>query len=492
MGKRQKRWNRNRAVAVLLGAVLLVTGTCFAAESGPHHVLLSWEEDASTTMTVSWRDDAEYAGVLQVVSQTQSDWDKRENVLEFSASCKDISLDGSGAWRYEAAATGLTPATTYVYRVGCEGSWSEEKTFTTDDPAAETLTFAYMGDVQPANDSEAEFALWGELAQTMVERNPELSFAILGGDIVNSGISLEQFDLFAANAETVFSSVPLLATPGNHESNFIGGKPELYLDYFAFPKNGPEGFEEEIYSFDAANCHILSLNSWIFSGEQPLTDADYERVNVWIEQDLITSDADWQIVVTHIPVYAIHSDTTSVRVKENWAPIFERCGVDLVFVGHQHVYSRSYPMYAGKVDHENGIPYIMGVSGSKFYGSADETFAERTIYNTATYQLVQADGETLSVQTLDADGNELDWCNVQQRALSMTRGEYMEILWRNAGSPEAGQSPFTDCQSTAVAWAYESGLVYGYGNGCFGPDDPMEDWHAALVIERMAQHGMAA
>lgn len=489
MQKAKKIRNWTRATAVLLSAVLLVTGTCFASGNEIHGVLLSWPGNAATTMTVSWRGAAETNCVLQVVPQTTYDQSKFTEAAEYAAACKDISLDGSGAWHYEATAADLLPGTAYVYRVGREGVWSDVETFTSADPDAKTLTFAYMGDVQPANDSEAEFALWGELAQAMVERNPELTFAILGGDIVNSGISLEQFDLFASNAENVFSAIPLLATPGNHESNFIGGKPELYLDYFAFPQNGPEGFEEEIYSFDVANCHILSLNSWIFSGEQPLSEADYERVNNWIEYDLITSDADWQIVVTHIPVYAVHSDTTSTKVKENWAPIFERCGVDLVFVGHQHVYSRSYPMYEGKVDYENGIPYIMGVSGSKFYSSADETFAERTIYNTANYQLVQIDGDTLTVQTLDAEGNELDWCNVQQREVSMTRGEYMEILWHCAGSSEAGVSPFTDSQSTAVTWAYEAGLVLGYGNGCFGPDDPMEGWHIEIMIERLARSG---
>ena len=57
----------------------------------------------------------------------------------------------------------------------------------------------------------------------------------MGGDIVESGISTEQFNLFFKAAEPVFSKIPLFAANGNHESNFIGGKPELYLDEFVFP-----------------------------------------------------------------------------------------------------------------------------------------------------------------------------------------------------------------------------------------------------------------
>lgn len=467
-------------------AAALLTGMASAVDEGPGQVLLSWTGDPATTMTFTWRDDSRGEETVQVVPEIQYEKTGFESAAEFSAVCKDVSLDGSGAWHYEATAVGLEPGTAYAYRVGGENAWSGTGTFTTGGADTETLTFAYMGDVQTANDIAAEYALWGDLIEALYERNPGLSFAVLGGDNVNSGISLEEFGLFTENAGRVFSSVPLFSTVGNHESNFIGGKAELFLDWFAFPENGPEGFEEEFYSFDMANCHILVLNSWIFSGEQPLTDGDYQRVNDWIAADLAISTADWQVVVTHVPVYQVHSDTTAVKVKENWAPIFEQYGVDLVFEGHQHVYSRSYPMYQGKIDDENGITYVMGVSGSKYYDSADETFAARTVYNTANYQMVQIDGGTLTVQTLDGAGNELDFFSVMQRNVSVTRGEYIETLWRAAGSPmPKGSSPFTDTAAPAVVWAYESGLVLGCGGGRFDPESRITDWQIDLILGRM-------
>ena len=138
-------------------------------------------------------------------------------------------------------------------------------------------------------------------------------------------------------------------------------------------------------------------------------------INSWVENDLRASNAKWKIVLTHVPVYAIHSDTTADKAKENWAPIFEREGVNLVFVGHQHVYSRLKPLTNGSVDYENGVTYIMGNSGLKHYSSADETLAERTIYNIPTYQFVAADGDSLTVQTFDAAGNELDFIALSPR-----------------------------------------------------------------------------
>jgi len=479
---------RRKMIPLILGvALLFLLVPARAVEGAPFDPILSWTGSAAASITASWRDSARKTETLQVTPKTQYDKSGFTDAAEFSADCKDVSLDGSGVWHYEATAAGLAANTAYLYRVGCGGSWSKASIFTTSDAASKTVTFAYMGDVQTVKDSKAEYALWGKLAQSMYAANPNLSFAVMGGDIVESGISTELFDEFLKNASPVFSKIPLMATNGNHECNFPDtGKPKLYMDEFALPQNGPEGFKEEFYSFNVANCHILVLNSWIFSGEQKLTSDDYERVNDWIKNDLATSAVDWQIVVTHVPVYAVASDKTAAAVRKNWAPIFEKYGVDLVFEGHQHVYSRSYPLTEGRVDYENGVTYIMGNSGQKFYSSADETLAEKTIYGTATYQLTQIDGNALTVRTLDLGGNELDCVSLRQRGISATREDYIETLWRAAGAPAPKTaSPFRDAKSPAAAWAYENGIVGGYGKNVFGPEDRITDRQIGLILERM-------
>ena len=482
-----KKTIRLKQIAALSLLTALFAVPAFAAE-GEEPVLLSWTGDCETTMTFSWQSESRADAAVQVVPEYQYQASGFAGALEFPAAVKDVSLDGSGAWRCQAAASGLEPDTVYVYRVGSQDAWSEPGSFTTRAAGSASLTFAYLGDAQTANDTAADYAVWGDWIETIYQRSPELAFAVLGGDNVNSGISLDEFRLFTQNAGRVFSSVPLFSAIGNHESNFIGGKAELFLDWFAFPENGPEGFEEEFYSFDAANCHVLVLNSWIFSGEQPLAGEDYQRVNDWIAADLASSTADWQVVITHVPVYQVHSDTTAAKVKENWAPIFERYGVDLVFEGHQHVYSRSYPMYQGKTDYENGITYIMGVSGGKHYDSADETFAARTVYEVSTCQIVQIDGNLLTVQTIDPQGNELDFVSIPQREVSVSRGEYIETLWKAAGAPAPkGGSPFADTDSPAAVWACEAGIVQGCGNGKFAPDEPVTPWQIDLILERMGE-----
>lgn len=519
---------RKKILCFMVLLTLLCAAPVLAVQSGPFSVAISWTDSPKTTITAVWRDNTARDEVLEVVDEAVYEKSGFVDAVAFPAICKDISLDHTGIWHYEATAEGLKPGTRYCYRVGQEGAWSAIRRFQTDASDATTVAFAYMGDAQPANDTEVELALWGELTQAMYERNPELSFAILGGDIVNSGISVPQFDAFFRYAEPVFSQVPLFSAVGNHESNFLTGKAELFLDWFAFPKNGPAGFSEEIFSFDVANCHILVLNDWIFSGEQRLTAEDYASVNRWIAADLAGSTADWQIAVLHVPVYALHDDSTADKVLESWGTIFEQYGVDLVFEGHQHVYSRSYPLYQGKIDYENGIPYIMGVSGSKFYDSADETLAEKTIYNTATYELVQIDGDTMTVCALDLAGNELDFVNVRQRGIEctytdvpvdapyaqavcsvtseglfngvgegrfypdgmMTRGMFTTVLHRYAGLPETEQTKlFTDVPSDrwyaeAINWAAAEGVVQGIGDSQFRPDETITLEQMAVILYR--------
>ncbi len=73
-----------------------------------------------------------------------------------------------------------------------------------------------------------------------------------------------------------------------------------------------------------------------------------------------------------------------------------------------------------------------------------------------------------------------------------TRAMLVESLYRLAGSPASGTAAFTDVPSSAsyaaaVAWAADRGVVSGYGNGLFGPDDPITREQMALIFYQYAQ-----
>ena len=481
--KRTKRLISTLLIVLLLSGMLAAQATA----ANPQRIMLSWTGDSATTMTITWVGDSETPAVRYSPDKTLAD------ALEVTGTPapNKSAIDNDGV-RMTATLTGLIPATTYWYVVGSDGNWSEAKSFTTAEQGTESFSFMYFGDIQVANSAATEFAAWGKLANGAYERNPAAAFALQGGDIVESGINTEQWAMFTENASDVLSRIPFMPTNGNHESNFLSGKPELYLDTFTLPQNGPEGFKEEFYSFDYGNAHITILNDWVFSGEQRLTEEQLSELDAWVESDLVSSAAPWKIVVTHVPIYAIHSDTTANRAREHWAPLFEKYGVSLVLVGHQHVYSRLKPLTDGEVDYENGVTYIMGNSGQKHYSSADETLAERTIYNTTNYQIISIDGRTATVQTYDSGGNELDYTALTPRTIgSITRAEYIAALYRAAGSPEASlASPFSDVAedsqyAEAIAWASEIGIVNGVGGGMFDPITNIRAEHVSLVLARL-------
>ena len=77
---------------------------------------------------------------------------------------------------------------------------------------------------------------------------------------------------------------------------------------------------------------------------------------------------------------------------------------------------------------------------------------------------------------------------------STTRAQLVTILWRLEGSPETtGAVRFNDTAggawyTEAVRWAAGCGVVKGYDNGCFGPNDAMTREQMAAILYRYAQH----
>ncbi len=75
---------------------------------------------------------------------------------------------------------------------------------------------------------------------------------------------------------------------------------------------------------------------------------------------------------------------------------------------------------------------------------------------------------------------------------SMTRVMLAAALYRIAGSPMVfGSDTFTDTQekvwyTDAVLWAFQKGIISGYGNGLFGTDDPVSREQIVTILWRYA------
>ena len=74
-----------------------------------------------------------------------------------------------------------------------------------------------------------------------------------------------------------------------------------------------------------------------------------------------------------------------------------------------------------------------------------------------------------------------------------SRAMIVSILHRLEGSPSVGTSDFSDVANGAwyadpVAWAAENGIVAGFEDGTFGPNDPITREQMASILYRYAEY----
>lgn len=397
-----KRMVASLAVFLMLFSLLVLMNPEIAEANSPNglpdQIILSITDDPQTNQTIAWRaadDTSQRVQYLPVAGFNNSFNDARE----VTAVKTDLS---DGYYHFETTLSGLSRDTKYIYRVGNEETWSEPAYFTTAT-CSDQFSFLYLGDVQEGHEG------WGEMLKRIVTENPGLKFALLGGDLVNEGNSNEEWELFFNAASPVFKNIPLIPAAGNHDDT------PLFWNSFALPENGPEGFKEEFYSFDYGNCHIAVLNS----NKMGASASHYNVVKSWLQNDLESSNQQWKFLVFHYPPYPVVDDGHSYNLQQNWVPLFDQCGVDIVFVGHQHVYMRTKPLRDGQVQADgDGIVYIMGNSGSKFYPPGDNhdyiAYQEANISN---YQIITIDGDTFAMTARNAVGQEIDSYTLSKQTL---------------------------------------------------------------------------
>lgn len=357
----------------------------------PLQIILSMGAEPGS-LSISWKGDPEGPEALQldgVTGEKQRFTAVRERILK------------SDYYRWHVRLTGLTQGREYRYKIGgFEGSFRVPH-------ESDVTRFLYLGDVQ-FQESMEEYEEWGQMVRRAYREHPDLDFAVIGGDLVNSPGELSQWEAFLEACD-VFAKLPLVTVAGNHEgvhSNYT------YQKLFALPDDAEEDQSgEEFYSLDFGNVRMLMMDSSFLTEERRQSmgkDAwakEEQRVEAWIRSRTGSCEKPWLAAVIHHPVYGMHDeDTVSPQIRRLWAPLLETGGVRIVFSGHQHLYQRTRPIH--------GVVYLMGNSGQResrfFHGNNLPEYTQQIYDRGANYQIVEAGVRRLKMTSYNKKGLVID------------------------------------------------------------------------------------
>jgi acid phosphatase type 7 len=306
---------------------------------------------------------------------------------------------------HELTLTNLLPSTKYFYQVTCTAAdgtvlKGNASTFETAVNENEAFSFCVIGDTQRNPVATAK------VAKVMWDRRP--NFVVHMGDVVDDGAAGWQWtgDLFKPCAE-LFSRVPMFPTIGNHEKNHAS-----YYKYFSLPK--PEYY----YTFRYGNIDFFSIDT---NKDVGPTSEQYK----WLEKQLADSTAKWTIVFHHHPLYSSDSDDYGDTNKTNSTygalkhkpliALVEKYKVDIVMNGHIHLYERTQPIRAGKVDPKGTIHITSGGGGGGLeqFEPTPSFFKNqgRSTYHCCYFTVV---GGKLTGHVFDSDGQLFDQFEVKK------------------------------------------------------------------------------
>ncbi len=371
---------------VLVAASLIRTGDAEAASpqrppidpistppvAGLH---LQFGADASSEVVVSWH-------TLQPVRNPRVVLGRLDGKLEQTVEAKPTSYtdakSGQTVYAWHAKLDRLQADFTYLYGAMHDGADPEFATFRTSPRGRAPFTFTSFGDqgtptlgkkyAPPAgvtlpnplyvNDNLGSPAA-GDTTLG-VERLQPL-FHLFNGDLCYANLSEDRvrtwWDFWHNNSRSARNR-PWMPSPGNHE-NELGNGPigyQAYQTYFSVPESaGQTDVTRGLwYAFTAGSVRVISIANddvtYQDGGNSYVRGYSSGAQKAWLEKQLATArsdhDVDWVVVCMHQVAISTADlfNGADLGIREEWVPLFDQYGVDLVVCGHEHHYERSHPI----------------------------------------------------------------------------------------------------------------------------------------------------
>ena len=325
-----------------------------------------------------------------------------DNIVEYGTDPDNLNFSGSGdddmyLWTtctHTTLLSGLDSNTTYYYRVGGEGEWSDIFSFKTLEGNPVSVLIGAIADHGTSSNAQETTSNMVPIDFDLVIHAGDISYANGAGS--GNGVGDQSvWDEYQNQIEEIASKSPHMYAPGNHEED---AEPYGFDAYESrFYTAGDNSFW---YSFDFEYIHFVSISS----------EHDYEPGSsqyAWFESDLEDANENresvpWIIVFAHRPMYSSNGDGdghgSEIEFREAMESLLFDYNVDLAIWGHDHHYERTHPVFEEQVYANNtgsyedpyylpGAPIhiVAGMAGRSVYDGFEEPQPEWSAYRELAY-----------------------------------------------------------------------------------------------------------
>ena len=345
----------------------------------PYDVVVNINGDPKTQMAFAWfTNETMKEGKVQLVAKanaTEADFANATTIDAATETTKPLpyAVDDSGIlWKakmdkdqahtyttHKAIATGLTPNTTYTYRVGVDGYWSEMGTFITAPATAEEFSFIYMSDSHIMTQEYIDDA--NAAARAALKIAPNAKFCTFPGDFVENYCSSEwEWErVFEEALRPMTYQMPIVPTDGNHDVTY-GTNFQYHFNtdktfHDAAESAINEALDATTYSFMYGDVLFLvfSLQDyWKGAHSYDNLTSVYltNHVGNWFKDQVAAHpEAKLRVGLVHYNIFSGSShqdDEMGPLLRATLLPVIKECEIDFVIQGHDHCYEVMGPVDA--------------------------------------------------------------------------------------------------------------------------------------------------
>ena len=336
---------------------------------------LQFGQDASREVVVSWHTLIPVAHPKVFYGNADG---ALEKVVRGGTRTYTDAQSGRVVHAHHVRLTGLRPGADYLYGAVHDGAAPELGEFRTGPRGRASFTFTSFGDqgtptlgkryVPPAgvtipNPPYVNDNLGSPFAgdTTMGVERVQPLFHLFNGDLCYANIATDRVrtwsDFWENNSRSARNR-PWMPSAGNHE-NERGNGPIGYAAYQTYfevpPASGQTSTTRGLwYSFTAGSVRVISIANddvcYQDGGDSYVRGYSARAQKAWLERELATARSDtgidWVVVCMHQVAISTADkfNGADLGIREEWVPLFDSYGVDLVVCGHEHHYERSHPI----------------------------------------------------------------------------------------------------------------------------------------------------